>query len=279
VPNQKRARQKAARQRKIEAQRRMQKRSQMMRRGVILTIVAAVIITTVALLASSGNSKPGVTTTTTTLATASKAETTAQAAANHSAVAHGCPSSPLTAVNTLMWKKAPTLTINKEELYYAHVSTTAGNFVIELEPKLAPYTVNNFIFLSDHNYYKCNAIFRVIPGFMMQTGDATGTGSGSPGYTIPDEYPKKLGNPTYPLYSVAMANGGPNTTGAQFFIVGGLDVNTLSLQNTYSLFGKVISGQRVVTTIVNYGNPNENSNGEPPFVTERILKVTISTTS
>ena len=94
--------------------------------------------------------------------------------------------------------------------------------------------------MAEHNFYKCVIFHRVISGFMIQGGDPTGTGTGGPGYTIPDEYPK-AGNPTYPLYSIAMANtGSPHTGGSQFFIVTGAEGETLP--NTYSLFGKVISG-------------------------------------
>jgi peptidyl-prolyl cis-trans isomerase B (cyclophilin B) len=108
---------------------------------------------------------------------------------------------------------------------------------------------------------------------MIQGGDPTGSGAGGPGYTIADEYPK-AGSPTYPLYSIAMANtGAAHTGGSQFFIVSGSSGETLS--PTYSLFGKVISGVNVVKTIQNAGNPSEASNGTPPLVTYRILNITI----
>jgi cyclophilin family peptidyl-prolyl cis-trans isomerase len=105
---------------------------------------------------------------------------------------------------------------------------------------------------------------------MDQTGDPTGTGEGGPGYTIPDELPP-TGSPTYPLYSVAMANtGSANTGGAQFFIVAGSEGE--GLPNSYSLFGQVVSGTNVIKTI----NVDGSVAGVPPDITQRMLRVTIN---
>jgi cyclophilin family peptidyl-prolyl cis-trans isomerase len=96
--------------------------------------------------------------------------------------------------------------------------------------KDAPQTVNNFVFLAQHQFFDCVIFHRVIPGFVDQTGDPTGTGSGGPGYTIPDEYPAKASNAAdqYPLGSVAMANTGqPHTGGSQWFIVAGAEGESL----------------------------------------------------
>lgn len=276
MPNQKRARQRAARQRKLEAQRRQQRRQSMTKRVVIVAVVAAMIVGLVAALSGAFNGTTHTTTTTTTTTTVpGDKDQAAQDAANAAALAAGCPTSTTTRVNTLHWKSAPKMEIQTNVLYYAHFRTTAGDFVVELEPKLAPITVNNFIFLADHDFYNCVIFQRVIPGFVIQGGDPTGTGAGGPGYTIPDEYPK-AGNPTYPKFSVAMANeSSPHTGGSQFFIVTGKAGE--ALPPNYTLFGKVISGTTTVAAIQNYGNPNPNANGVPPLVTERMLTVTIST--
>ena len=114
---------------------------------------------------------------------------------------------------------------------------------------------------------------RVIPGFVDQTGDPTGTGSGGPGYTIADEYPAKASNPAdqYPLGSVAMANTGqPHTGGSQWFIVAGSAGRIAPA--SYSLFGHVTSGMSVVEKI----NAQGSASGVPPDVTHRMLKVTIT---
>jgi cyclophilin family peptidyl-prolyl cis-trans isomerase len=165
------------------------------------------------------------------------------------------------------------MTIDPTKTYTATVKTDLGTFVIALDPKDAPQTVNNFVFLAEHHFFDCAIFLRVIPGFVDQTGDPTGTGSGGPGYTIPDEYPATASNSAdqYPLGSVAMANTGqPNTGGSQWFIVAGAQGESLSA--TYSLFGHITSGMSVVEKI----NAQGSSSGVPPDVTHRMLKVTIT---
>ncbi len=279
----KRERQKAGRRERLERMERAEKKRKGIRRGVIVGIIAVIVVGTGAFLFS-GGSKPTTTTTTTSTtaatttttaagATATAQEKAAQTASNAKAVAYGCPASASTKVNSLTWAKAPAMTISTSATYDADFDTTAGNFVVQLDTQSAPITSNNFVFLAEHNFYKCVVFQRVIPGFMIQGGDPTGTGSGGPGYTIPDEYPK-TGSPTYPLYSIAMANTGqPHTGGSQFFIVTGSSGETLPA--TYSLFGKVVSGTSVVMKIQNAGNSNASANGTPPFVTYRILNITI----
>ena len=210
--------------------------------------------------------------TTTTAASGKSADAKLQATANEVAVKAGCPASTKTTVNTQKYSSAPAMTIDTSKNYTATVVTTAGTFDIALDAKTAPITVNNFVFLADKGYYHCVIFHRVIPDFMDQTGDPTGTGEGGPGYTIQDENPPKAANPAqqYPLGSVAMANTGqPNTGGSQFFIVAGSQGE--SLPNTYALFGSVTSGMNVVDTI----NQQGSAAGVPPDVTQRILSVTI----
>jgi cyclophilin family peptidyl-prolyl cis-trans isomerase len=277
----KRERQKAARRIKMEQMQRQAKRRQNIRRGIIFGIVAVLVLGAGTLLFSS-KSTPTTTTTTTPSVTTTTVATTPttipkaraavlQAAANAKAVAAGCPASTSTRVNNLSWAKAPAVTIDKSKIYEAHFVTTAGDFVVKLDAATAPITTNNFVFLAQHDFYKCVIFHRVIPGFVVQGGDPSGTGTSGPGYTIPDELPK-VGNPTYPLYSLAMANESkPHTGGSQFFIVTGPSGETLG--NSYSLFGQVISGQSVVATINNEGLPGT---GVPPVVTNRMLSVTIT---
>jgi cyclophilin family peptidyl-prolyl cis-trans isomerase len=265
----KRERQKAGRRERLERMQRAEKKRKGLRRGVIIAVIAIIVVGTGAFLFS-GNNKP-TTTTTTTPTTAAATTTTAagstatiqdlheQTASNAKAVAYGCPASTSTRVNSLVWAKAPAMSINTSATYDADFDTTAGNFVVQLDTQTAPITTNNFVFLAEHNFYKCVIFQRVIPGFMIQGGDPTGTGSGGPGYTIPDEYPK-TGSPTYP-------------GGSQFFIVTGSSGETLPA--TYSLFGKVVSGDNVVMKIQNGGNSSASANGTPPFVTYRILNITI----
>jgi cyclophilin family peptidyl-prolyl cis-trans isomerase len=294
MPSEKRARQRAAREAKLAAEARARRRRTLLRNGAIVVVLAAAVIGSLVLITSHSTSKttasrsstttsrPSGSSTTTTVAGATSttvAATTAaeQAAANHVATAAGCPANPATRVNTLSWKTAPPMTIDPAKTYTATVSTTAGSFVITLDARTAPITVNNFVFLARQGFYHCVIFHRVIPGFMDQTGDPTGTGTGGPGYTIPDEYPPKAANPAsqYPIGSVAMANTGqPHTGGSQWFIVTGPQGE--SLPNTYSLFGTVTSGMNVVQTINAEGNPSPSANGVPPKVVQRILSITIS---
>jgi cyclophilin family peptidyl-prolyl cis-trans isomerase len=206
----------------------------------------------------------------------SAADAKAQAAANATSVAAGCPKNPATPLKKTKWSSAPAMTIDPAKTYTATVKTDLGTFAIALDAKDAPKTVNNFVFLAQHGFYDCVTFHRVIPSFVDQTGDPTGTGSGGPGYTIPDELPAKASNAAdqYPLGSVVMANTGqPNTGGSQWFIVAGTEGESLS--NTYSLFGQVTSGMDVVEKI----NAQGSSSGSPPDVIHRMLKVTVTSSS
>jgi cyclophilin family peptidyl-prolyl cis-trans isomerase len=203
----------------------------------------------------------------------SAADAKAQAAADATSVAAGCPKNPATALKKSKWSSAPAMTIDPSKSYTATVKTDIGTFVIALDAKSAPQTVNNFVFLAQHHFFDCVIFLRVIPQFVDQTGDPTGTGSGGPGYTIADEYPAAASNSgdQYPLGSVAMANTGqPHTGGSQWFVVAGSSGE--SLQPQYSLFGHVTSGLSVVKKI----NAQGSAAGVPPDVTHRMLKVTIS---
>jgi cyclophilin family peptidyl-prolyl cis-trans isomerase len=203
----------------------------------------------------------------------SAADVKAQAAANATSVAAGCPKSPATALKKTKWSSAPAMTIDPAKTYTATVKTDLGSIVIALDAKGAPQTVNNFVFLAQHHFFDCAIFLRVIPGFVDQTGDPTGTGSGGPGYTIPDELPATASNPAdqYPLGSVAMANTGqPHTGGSQWFIVAGSQGESLGAK--YSLFGHVTSGLSVAEKI----NAQGSASGVPPDVTHRMLKVTIT---
>ena len=161
------------------------------------------------------------------------------------------------------------MTINENATYTATMKTSEGTITIKLDPKQAPKTVNNFVFLSKQGFYNGGTFHRVIPGFMIQGGDPTGTGSGGPGYQFADELPHAG---QYKIGSVAMANAGPDTNGSQFFIVTG--PNGVSLPPQYSLFGQVTSGQSVADAISNV--PRDAS--DKPNTPVTIDSVTIAET-
>jgi cyclophilin family peptidyl-prolyl cis-trans isomerase len=144
---------------------------------------------------------------------------------------------------TKQYSTAPELTIDLSKTYQAVLHTSEGDVAVDLYAADAPQTVNNFVFLARDGFYNGVIYHRVIPGFMVQGGDPTGTGSGGPGYKFSDE----LGhaNSSYKRGTLAMANSGPNTNGSQFFIMHA----DYPLPNQYSIFGEVTDGLDVVDAI------------------------------
>lgn len=122
--------------------------------------------------------------------------------------------------------------------------TSKGDIEIELTPKETPITVASFVNLVQKGYYSGIKFHRVIPGFVIQGGDPTGTGSGGPGYQFKDEFDASLKHSGAGILS--MANAGPGTNGSQFFITLGAQPH---LDNKHSVFGKVTKGMDVVTSI------------------------------
>lgn len=123
------------------------------------------------------------------------------------------------------------------------MSTSCGDIAIELQPAIAPATVNSFVFLATEGYFDATVFHRVIPGFVAQGGDQTATGTGSPGYAVPDEFPPP--GVGYDRGVLAMANAGPGTTGSQFFIV----VEDTELPPQFAIFGRVVEGFDVLERI------------------------------
>jgi cyclophilin family peptidyl-prolyl cis-trans isomerase len=295
VPTEKRQRQKAGHRARVEALRKVQRRRTLFRRSGIVVVVAGVVVGLV--FAINGG---GTTTTTTTTSTSTTTTTTTvpipakdvalQRQVNAIAVRAGCPPSLPSAVrpvNTLSWKTAPATVTFAGRTYYAKVATTAGTFTFKLNTQGAPENSNNFVFLAEHGFYRCVTFHRVIPGFMDQGGDPTGTGDGGPGYTVPvNEFPAPVTSGSqYRIGAVAMANSCPQgdtpaecptTNGSQFFIVTGAQGESLPPQ--YTVIGQVTEGMAVVDKINAEGNPIEDDGGVPPFVTNRILSVTITST-
>jgi len=126
----------------------------------------------------------------------------------------------------------------------AVIKTPKGEIRVKLYPDEAPLTVANFVNLADRGYYDGLKFHRVIPDFMIQGGDPTGTGSGGPGYSFKDEFSPRLRHDGPGVLS--MANAGPGTNGSQFFIT---HKETPWLNDKHSIFGKVIKGQEVVNAI------------------------------
>jgi cyclophilin family peptidyl-prolyl cis-trans isomerase len=137
---------------------------------------------------------------------------------------------------------APELAIDLDKEYTATLHTSHGGITIAMRPAEAPLTVNNFAFLAGEGYYDGVIFHRVVPGFVIQGGDPTGTGRGGPGYKFRDELD---GDGKYRRGTVAMANAGPNTNGSQFFIC----LADVGLPHSYTIFGDVTAGMEAVDAI------------------------------
>ena len=138
----------------------------------------------------------------------------------------------------------PTGVLDLTKSYSAAFKTERGEIVCELFAADAPLTVENFTNLARASFYDGTTFHRVIPGFMAQGGDPTGTGSGGPGYSFRDELSTKRRHDGPGVLS--MANAGPNTNGSQFFITFG---PTPHLDGRHSVFGRVTSGMDVLRSI------------------------------
>jgi peptidylprolyl isomerase len=161
----------------------------------------------------------------------------------------------------------PPMCIDVDKRYTAEMVTSEGTLTIALDPIGAPNTVNNFVFLARYHYYDGVIFHRIIPGFVLQGGDPTGTGRGGPGYRFADELPKPG---RYELGSLAMANAGPDTNGSQFFVISG--PQGIRLPPQYALFGKVVNGIEHVSTIdaigTGSGTPKKKVTIESVTITE-----------
>jgi cyclophilin family peptidyl-prolyl cis-trans isomerase len=156
------------------------------------------------------------------------------------------------------------MAIDASKEYTARVRTNQGEFAIRLRPDLAPGTVNSFVFLAREGFYDGSTFHRVLPGFVAQGGDPTGSGSGGPGYQIPDE----LSDTPYVAGIVGMANAGPNTNGSQFYVTLG---DAPHLTGRYTVFGEVSEGMDVVQKLT----PRDPSRGGqvPPGDTIESIRV------
>jgi cyclophilin family peptidyl-prolyl cis-trans isomerase len=136
----------------------------------------------------------------------------------------------------------PPTVIDASKKYTATVHTSRGDFVISfVDPKIAPQTVNNFVYLSQNHFYDGLTFHRVVPGFVVQGGDPLGNGTGGPAYKLPNE-----NNPSkWPRGTAGMASSAAGVSGSQFFITIG-DAPFLETSGVYNHFGQVTSGMEVL---------------------------------
>ncbi|MCZ2127402.1 MAG: peptidylprolyl isomerase [Anaerolineales bacterium] len=161
--------------------------------------------------------------------------------------------------------QCPPFNIDAAKQYVATIETEKGNIVLQLFPDKAPLAVNSFVFLARQGWYDGVTFHRVIPGFIAQTGDPSGTGKGNPGYFFKNEISNlKFDAPGV----VGMANSGPDANGSQFFITFAAADH---LDGAYTIFGRVISGLDVVERLT----PRDPSQGGVLPAGDAILRVTI----
>jgi cyclophilin family peptidyl-prolyl cis-trans isomerase len=160
----------------------------------------------------------------------------------------------------------PPMTIDPSKSYMATIETEKGDIELELLPDVAPIAVNSFVFLANKGWYDGVTFHRVLPGFVAQGGDPTGTGSGGPGYAFDNEISPDLKFDQAGLF--AMANSGPGSNGSQFFIT---FTPLPNLDGGYTIFGRVVSGMEVVESLT-ARDPSQNPNSPPG---DKILGVTV----
>jgi cyclophilin family peptidyl-prolyl cis-trans isomerase len=270
---------------KIAEQERHRLRNQKIRRAVGAVIVVGVVVGLVFLLSHGSTPKKKTTTTTTTSTSTTTTTSSTQAPpttapVSHTAVAPVCPpTTPAGATKRVIkFTKAPPTCISATGVYDATISTDVGTFVVQMKAASSLAAVNSFVFLARYHYFDLTVFHRVIPGFVVQGGDPTGTGEGGPGYSFTGNTPPascKAKSDCYPVWGIAMANStGPSTNGSQFFIVLPGGQTTLDSEPNYTLFGQVISGTKVVAKI-----GADGSSSGTPTVLHHIVKVTIAQVS
>ena len=161
-----------------------------------------------------------------------------------------------------------TQAVTTPSLKKIRIETSLGDLDVDLYVREAPITTQHFVQLAERGFYDGLIFHRVIPDFMIQTGDPTGTGTGGPGYTFPDEFSPRLRHDQAGVLS--MANSGPNTNGSQFFIT---VVPTPWLDHRHSVFGQVTRGMEVVKRVANAPRDQNDKPLEPVVM----RKVTILT--
>lgn len=172
----------------------------------------------------------------------------------------------LTELKEIQFSDCPPMRIDPLKRYTANIQTEKGDIVVELFPDVAPLAVNSFIFLAENGWFDGVTFHRVLPGFVAQAGDPTGTGIGGPGYAFKNETSPDLVFDQQGL--LAMANSGPDTNGSQFFIT---YAATERLNGQYTIFGKVIEGMDIALSLT----PRDPSQGTDLPPGDEIITITI----
>lgn len=229
------------------------RRKARMRNSVIASVLGVIVIGSVALY------------TTGVLKNDDKANASSETTPSASKAPDPCDKAAAGSVKKLSWKKEPAMSIDTSADYTMKLATTCGDIGIALKTAAAPHTVNSFDFLASKGFFDHTKCHRLTTNgiYVLQCGDPTGTGSGGPGYTIPDENlkDKTLKGGVYPAGTVAMANTGQkHTGGSQFFLV----YQDSQLPASYTPFGTVdAAGMKVLKKIAAAGENTGQGDGAP----------------
>ena len=219
-----------------------------------MRVMAAVVVAAVATLSGCGGSSGG---SNDNPLIGSSSSSGSPSAAGSTPAAGGCGAAPSGSASKLQFKAEPKVTV-APATYTATIVTNCGTIVAALDAAKAPHTVNSFAFLASKHYFDNSPCHRLVTQsiYVLQCGDPTGTGTGGPGYTIPDE---NLSGATYPAGTLAMANTGqPHTGGSQFFFC----YADTPLPPQYTPFGHVTQGLDVLKKIAQLGEDDGNGPGD-----------------
>jgi cyclophilin family peptidyl-prolyl cis-trans isomerase len=269
----KRVRKKENRQQRIDRESKSRQRRKTRKNIVRLVVVGGIIVGVTVIIAVSGGTDPSSTDTADSLVSETTAVATATDTGGRTITGETpCPAVDGTEERAISFEQAPPTCITEGAVYTAIVTTNKGELAIELDAKRAPIAVNSFVTLARYKYFDGTLCHRAIPGFVVQCGDPTASGSGGPGYSFIDELPKAG---EYVIGAIAMANSGPNTNGSQFFIITGND--GAQLPPNYTLFGQVSEGlDKTVPALDAAANPDPAANGVPPLEMLQIISVVIA---
>jgi peptidyl-prolyl cis-trans isomerase B (cyclophilin B) len=156
--------------------------------------------------------------------------------------------------------KKPGLKLDPAKTWKVVFSTSCGDFTVQLDVKQAPNTTASFVSLARKGFYDETVFHRIVPGFVIQGGDPTGTGAGGPGYKTVDKPPSGAGYTQGVVSMAKTAAEPPGTSGSQFYVVSGADAG---LPPDYAIIGKVVEGLDTVKRIEKQGDPNSGGAGTP----------------
>jgi peptidyl-prolyl cis-trans isomerase B (cyclophilin B) len=243
MPTNKRERQRENRAKKREEQQKLERQRKLRKRATQIALLVGLLAIALLLPALFGSSDDSTTATTPPTTTIDAAALPADYD-GYRAQPTACGAEAPDPVTEMTFTAPEDQGIAPDATVTATITTSCGDIIAELDPSIAPETVNSFVFLARQGYFDGSAFHRIVPGFAIQGGDPTAIGNGGPGYLIADEFPED--GFIYGRGVLAMANGGVNSTGSQFFIVDGDDAG---LNNAFSVFGTVVESEETLDRI------------------------------